>query len=57
MGKAAGPAPDGLAEAATPHYLGHRERVRDRAWPQPVIAGKKLYLRDQDTLLVYDIKK
>lgn len=32
-----------------------RERVRDRAWPQPVIAGKKLYLRDQDTLRCYDI--
>lgn len=34
-----------------------RERVRDQAWPQPVIAGKKLYLRDQDTLRCYDIAK
>jgi outer membrane protein assembly factor BamB len=27
------------------------------SWPHPVIAGGKLYLRDQDELLVYDIKK
>jgi DNA repair protein RadC len=30
MSKPAGPPEDGLAEAATPHYLGHRERVRER---------------------------
>lgn len=30
MSKPAKPAPDGLAEATAPHYLGHRERVRDR---------------------------
>jgi outer membrane protein assembly factor BamB len=32
-----------------------RERVRAEAWAQPVIAGKKLYLRDQDSLRCYDI--
>src|SRR6185436_7282537 len=26
------------------------------SWPHPVIAGGKLYLRDQDDLLCYDIK-
>ncbi len=30
MGKPAKPPTDGLAEAAAPHYLGHRERVRER---------------------------
>ena len=28
-----------------------------KSWPHPVIAGGKLYLRDQDELLCYDIKK
>lgn len=32
------------------------ERSRERAWAHPVIAGGKLYLRDQDVLLCYDIK-
>jgi outer membrane protein assembly factor BamB len=27
------------------------------SWPHPVIAGGKLYLRDQDELLVYDVRK
>jgi outer membrane protein assembly factor BamB len=27
------------------------------SWPHPVIAGGKLYLRDQDSLLCYDVKK
>jgi outer membrane protein assembly factor BamB len=27
------------------------------SWPHPVIAGGKLYLRDQDELLCYDVKK
>ncbi|MDX1946177.1 MAG: PQQ-binding-like beta-propeller repeat protein [Pirellulaceae bacterium] len=29
----------------------------DKSWPHPVIAGGKLYLRDQDELLCYDIRK
>lgn len=33
------------------------ERSSQRAWAHPVIAGGKLYLRDWDRLLVYDLKK
>ncbi len=33
------------------------ERSREQAWPHPVIANGKLYLRDQDLLLCYDVKK
>ena len=47
---------------ATP--LGYRlkgkfrtDEVNGQSWPHPVIAGKKLYLRDQGTLMVYDIAK
>lgn len=32
------------------------ERSPHPAWPHPVIAGGKLYLRDQDVLLCYDVK-
>jgi len=32
------------------------ERTRDPAWPHPVIANGKMYLRDQDLLLCYEIK-
>ena len=32
------------------------ERSDKKAWPHPVIANGKLYLRDQDLLLCYDIK-
>ena len=32
------------------------ERTRDPAWAHPVIANGKLYLRDQDLLLCYDMK-
>ncbi len=28
---------------------------RPKTWPHPVVCGKKLYLRDQDILLCYDI--
>ncbi len=31
------------------------DEVNGQSWPHPVIAGKKLYLRDQGTLMVYDI--
>ena len=31
------------------------DRSKQAAWPHPVIANKKLYIRDQDTLLCYDI--
>jgi outer membrane protein assembly factor BamB len=32
------------------------DRSRPKAWPHPVIANGKLYLRDQDVLLCYDVK-
>lgn len=32
------------------------ERSRHSAWPHPVIANGKLFIRDQDVLLAYDIK-
>jgi outer membrane protein assembly factor BamB len=32
------------------------DRSSHRSWPHPVIAGGKLYIRDQDVLLCYDIK-
>lgn len=32
------------------------DRSGKPSWSHPVVAGGKLYLRDQDTLLVYDIK-
>jgi len=33
------------------------DRSKQPAWPHPVIANGKLYLRDQDVLLCYDVKK
>jgi outer membrane protein assembly factor BamB len=32
------------------------DRSQQAAWPHPVIANGKLYLRDQDLLLCYDVK-
>ncbi|MHC4177551.1 MAG: malectin domain-containing carbohydrate-binding protein, partial [Planctomycetota bacterium] len=32
------------------------DRSRSPAWPHPVIANGKLYVRDQDLLLCYDVK-
>ena len=32
------------------------DRSEEKAWPHPAIANGKLYLRDQDVLLCYDIK-
>jgi hypothetical protein len=32
------------------------DRSPNNAWPHPVVAGGRLYLRDQDVLLCYDIK-
>ena len=50
----------GLAEA-TP--TGYTERGRFRipqdslpTWAHPVVAGGRLYLRDQDTIYAYDVK-
>jgi outer membrane protein assembly factor BamB len=32
------------------------ERSKEQAWPHPVVANRKLYIRDQDVLLCYDVK-
>jgi outer membrane protein assembly factor BamB len=32
------------------------DRAQEKAWPHPTIANDKLYLRDQDLLLCYDVK-
>lgn len=32
------------------------DRARQKAWPHPTIANGRLYLRDQGTLLCYDVK-
>lgn len=32
------------------------DRSKNKAWPHPVIIGGKLYLRDQDALLCYNLK-
>jgi outer membrane protein assembly factor BamB len=32
------------------------DRSKEQAWPHPVIANGKLYIRDQDTLFCYDVK-
>jgi hypothetical protein len=32
------------------------DRSGKNSWPHPVIAGGKLYLRDQDVLLCYNVK-
>ena len=31
-------------------------RAKEMAWPHPVIAKGKLYVRDQDNLFCYDVK-
>jgi outer membrane protein assembly factor BamB len=33
------------------------DRSREAAWAHPVVAGGRLYLRDQDVLLCYDVKR
>jgi outer membrane protein assembly factor BamB len=51
-----------LVEANAHRYVEHGRfdqphRSNTSAWPHPVIANGKLYLRDQELLLCYDIKK
>jgi outer membrane protein assembly factor BamB len=51
-----------LVEASPQKYIEHGrfqqpERSKQNAWPHPVIANGKLYLRDQDVLLCYDVKQ
>jgi outer membrane protein assembly factor BamB len=50
-----------LIDASTDGYHEHGrfdqpDRSSKNSWPHPVIAGGKLYLRDQDVLLCYDVK-
>jgi outer membrane protein assembly factor BamB len=50
-----------LIEASPDGYKEHGrfdqpDRSGKQAWPHPVIANGKLYIRDMDTLLCYDIK-
>ncbi|MFP6611243.1 MAG: PQQ-binding-like beta-propeller repeat protein [Pirellulales bacterium] len=48
-----------LIEASPEEYRlkGHFKlaEVRGKSWPHPVIVGGKLYLRDQDVLMCYDV--
>jgi outer membrane protein assembly factor BamB len=51
-----------LVEANPERYVEHGrfeppERSAHNAWPHPVIANGRLYLRDQDVLLCYDVKR
>lgn len=53
--------PLALVEATPSGYKEHGrfsqpDRSNKQAWPHPVIAGGKLYVRDWDILLCYDIK-
>jgi outer membrane protein assembly factor BamB len=50
-----------LVEASPAGYKEHGrfdqpERSKKNSWPHPVVSGGKLYLRDQDVLLCYDVK-
>jgi len=54
--------PVALVEATPAGYkeksrFSQPDRSAKQAWPYPVIAGGKLYLRDWDTLFCYDIKE
>jgi outer membrane protein assembly factor BamB len=51
-----------LVEAKPDGYREHGrfdppDRSRQASWPPPVVTGGKLYLRDQDVLLCYDVRK
>ena len=50
-----------LIEASPNGYQEHGrfdqpDRTTKNSWPHPVVVGGKLYLRDQDELLCYDVK-
>jgi len=50
-----------LIEASPDGYREHGrfdqpDRSGKNSWPHPVVAGSKLYLRDQDVLLCYDVR-
>jgi outer membrane protein assembly factor BamB len=45
--------PSGYVEAGR---FEQPERSKKKAWPHPVVAGGRLYLRDQDILLCYELR-
>jgi outer membrane protein assembly factor BamB len=45
--------PDSYQEKGRLHQP---DRSREKAWPYPVVANGRLYLRDQNVLLCYDVK-
>jgi hypothetical protein len=47
------PSPKGYTERGR---FNPPDRSKQPAWAHPVIANGKLYLRDQDVLLCYDVK-
>lgn len=47
------PSAEGLKEISV---FEQPDRSSQQAWPHPVVANGKLYLRDQDILLCYDVK-
>jgi outer membrane protein assembly factor BamB len=52
--------PMALVEAVPTGYretgrFSQPDRSNKKAWPHPVVAGGRLYLRDQDLLLAYDV--
>jgi outer membrane protein assembly factor BamB len=56
-----GKGPIALVEATPDGYkqkgrFDQPDRSKENSWPHPVIAGGKLYIRDQDVLLCYDVK-
>ena len=46
--------PDGYKETGR---FEQPDRSAKNSWPHPVIANGRLYLRDQDVLLSYDVRK
>lgn len=58
---AAGGTPIALVEASPEAYKEHGRfmqpnRSGKNSWPHPVVANGKLYIRDQDNLMCYDVK-
>ena len=47
------PTPEGYREKGR---FNQPERRKENSWAHPVVAGGKLYLRDQDLLFCYDIQ-
>ncbi len=56
-----GPGTIALVEANPEAYKEHGrfnqpDRAKENSWPHPVVSNGKLYIRDQDVLICYDIK-